>query len=118
MTTDELWVKFEALISQQDSFSDISRTDSGEYLSIVTDKMWMAWQAGHAFRDAEVEALRKDAEHIDALENWCIEGCVDIGIELEGGVYLHLATIGESDVDYREKNTVREAIDAAREKQL
>lgn len=54
MTTDDLRAKFEAWWKENYWYVD------GK-LSSLKHYAWMGWLAAHASRDAEVEALRKDA---------------------------------------------------------
>ena len=63
MTTDELRAKFEAwwnfLLQTPNATAYSSGLPAdGDYQGFS----WLAFQAAHASRDAEVEALRKDAE--------------------------------------------------------
>jgi len=55
MTTGELRAKFEAWWKENYWYVD-------ENLSSLKHYAWMGWLAAHASRDAEVEALCKDAE--------------------------------------------------------
>ena len=57
----ELRAKFEAWAKSKGS--SLTRTlDGDDYWDSWTSAAWAVWQAAHASRDAEVEALRKDAE--------------------------------------------------------
>jgi|SRR6185312_7679417 len=61
MTTDELRAKFDAWA--RDHNLPIHRDGIvTDYAYFEIDLAWNAYQAAHASRDAEVEALRKDAE--------------------------------------------------------
>ena len=61
MTIDELRAKFEAWAKSKGS--RLTRTLEGnDYWDSWTCAAWVAWQAAHASRDAEVEALKRDAE--------------------------------------------------------
>lgn len=65
--TDELRAKFEAWASSH----KLSLLRDGvvvDYAYYVTDMAWNAWQAAHASRDAEVEALR--AARDEAKDGW------------------------------------------------
>ena len=96
MTTDELRAKFEAWWKENYWYVD-------ENLSSLKHYAWMGWLAAHASRDAEVEALRKDAERyrklLDLLdeaesvsnEASTIRNIVDDAINLGSGfMNLHL----------------------------
>lgn len=67
MTTDELQAEFEAWISAPpfehmcDKNGECSAWP-GTYKRYETEIAWEAWQAAHASRDAEVEALKKCIE--------------------------------------------------------
>ena len=68
MTTDELRTKFEAWMADHDSFFDyidFSRDRHGDYIGLETNAAFNAY----ASRDAEVEALRKDAERYRLLRS-------------------------------------------------
>jgi len=60
MNTDELRAKFEAWWKENYWYVD-------ENLSSLKHYAWMGWLAAYASRDAEVEALRKDAERWRSL---------------------------------------------------
>ena len=63
--TDELRAKFEAWAKSVKGSPiplDVSEYHFVTYLDDVTSIAWHAWQAAHASRDAEVEALKRDAE--------------------------------------------------------
>lgn len=55
-----------------------------------------------------------DQARIEALEDWCLGGCVDMGVEIDGGVYITVSMIGGPHIELREQNCIRDAIDAAR----
>jgi len=55
-----------------------------------------------------------DLARIQALEEWCSEGCVEMGLDLDGGVYLAVSLVGGPEIDLRERNSIREAIDQVR----
>lgn len=61
---------------------------------------------------SELEAARKDTERLNTLDTWVAEGVADFGVEFEGGVYLSVWPIGGPELGAREKNTVRDLIDA------
>lgn len=63
MTTDELRSKFEAWYVEN-AFDYPSNPIGSRECSL----QWKAWQAAYASRDAEVEALRKDAERLTWFE--------------------------------------------------
>jgi len=72
MTTDELRAKFEAHFSQPPyewEFVRLSATSAwpDRYSPYYMQCAWEGWQAAYASRDAEVEALRKDAERWRSL---------------------------------------------------
>lgn len=72
MTHDKLRAKFEAWMLSEGAFFDITghmflRDDEGEYIDSESFGAYLAYQAGHASRDAEVEALRRDAERYRCL---------------------------------------------------
>lgn len=94
------------------------------------------WQFADPCRRAEVEAwwngssgepfmkkpplgnpppwIHPDYHRMMELEDWCSEGCVEMGIEFEGGVYLTVHLIGGAEVELREQNSLRDAIDRAK----
>jgi len=75
--------------------------------------VWLANNPSvYVCKTCQLRLASRDDARVDLLEKWCAEGCVDMGIELEGGVYFSLAIIGEPDIQLREKNTIRESIDA------
>lgn len=79
MTTDELWAKFEDLARGYGL--DAKRNYDGEYVNLEVMFSWIAYHAAHASRDAEVEALRKDAERY----RWLVENCSSnggLGVEI------------------------------------
>lgn len=58
MTTDELRAKFEAWAKSKGSH--LTRTlDGDDYWDSWTCAAWVAWQAAHASRDAEIGELRE-----------------------------------------------------------
>lgn len=65
---DELRAKFEAWAKNQRLPIRKGNLDA-EYALMETDLAWASWQAAHASRDAEVEALRKDAERYQLLRS-------------------------------------------------
>src|SRR6185312_16081868 len=65
MTTDELRAKFEARFPRL----DLSKDGYGNYYNAKTLMHFYGWLAAHASRDAEVEALRKDAERYKLLRS-------------------------------------------------
>lgn len=54
-----------------------------------------------------------DEVRINALESWAESGCIDLGVEIDGGVYLTVSLIGDPPIELREQHSVRSAIDAA-----
>jgi len=82
-----------------------------------TAKAWLARAAIAKAREAEllgrIAELEKDAARVNALEDWASSGVVTIGFEIDGGVFLDLAVMGNPEVSYREKDDVRTAIDIA-----
>lgn len=56
-----------------------------------------------------------DSLRLDQVQAWSEEGCVDFGIELEGGVYLRVSRVDGIEINIREKDTIRQCIDAATE---
>ena len=66
MTTDELRAKFEAWANLEKY--DLERSNAGwDYGDAATECAWRSWQAAHASRDAEVEALRRQVGDLAAL---------------------------------------------------
>lgn len=65
--TDELRAKFEAWYVEN-AFDYPSNPIGSRECGL----QWKAWQAAHASRDAEVEALRKDAERYRAFRRAAI----------------------------------------------
>ena len=55
----------------------------------------------------------KDTERLNRLDEWASEGVVELGFELDGGVFCTLSPMGGIELSIREKNDVRELIDAA-----
>lgn len=55
----------------------------------------------------------KDGDRINWLEAAAENGHVSMCFETDGGVHLTLDGVGETQEAYRNKNTIREAIDAA-----
>jgi|SRR6185312_7616850 len=74
MTTDELRAKFEAHFSQP-PYSWRFRLNKAEdicgwpgaYDNYYIECAWKGWQAAHASRDVEVEALRRQVDDLVAL---------------------------------------------------
>lgn len=62
MTTDELRAKFEAWCAAEMNDPQPLKGKRGNYIELDTQLAWTVWQAAHASRDAEVEALKRDAE--------------------------------------------------------
>lgn len=62
----------------------------------------------------ERDRLREDAKRLDWLNNASEMGLVEFGFEMDGGVFMRNSEAGGPEVDFRERNSVREAIDAAR----
>ncbi|MBC8741855.1 hypothetical protein F6X40_35495 [Paraburkholderia sp. UCT31] len=54
-----------------------------------------------------------DTKRLDLLEAAAQTGVITMGLELDGGIHLELAYIGEQPQQYRERNSVRDALDAA-----
>lgn len=61
-------------------------------------------------RDAEAQ---RDVTRLTWLDRTAEQACIEIGFEMDGGVYLRLDAPGEEPLDVREKNSARAAIDAA-----
>ena len=98
MTTNELRAKFEAWWKENYWYVD-------EKLSSLKHYAWMGWLAAHASRDAEVEALRKDAEisrYVLKYAAWIREGD-DTLMEIRFAGHVDLSSVG----------TRRDAIEAA-----
>lgn len=55
-----------------------------------------------------------DALRMDWLEAAAENGCVTMCLEMDGGVHLTLDGVGDPQEAYRNQNSIREAIDAAR----
>lgn len=55
-----------------------------------------------------------DAARLDKLEELALEGIVTLAVEVDGGVLLSVEPMGEAARAYRDKNSVRDAIDAER----
>lgn len=51
--------------------------DSGRYISPKIQNYWRVWQAAQQVQAAEIEALRKDAEHWRHWKPW-LERRVDL----------------------------------------
>ena len=100
MTTDELRAKFEAWASEYQWSRDRQMSCEED------DSSSSAWQAAHASRDAEVEALRKDAERYRWLRN---------SDRIPDGDYLdtHLVVTDASGEDVLWNNSLDVTIDAA-----
>lgn len=64
--------------------------------------------------EEERDGLREDAKRLDWLNNTSEMGLVEFGFEMDGGVFMRNSEAGGPEVDFRERNSVREAIDAAR----
>lgn len=58
-----------------------------------------------------INAGAADAARLDHLEELALDGVIEMGVELDGGVFLTIHRVGEQGVAYRERNTIREAID-------
>lgn len=56
-----------------------------------------------------------DSERMDWLEDAVSGGHVESAFEMDGGVHLTVCIVGDEPLEIREKNTLREAIDAARD---
>jgi len=72
MTTDELRAKFESAISSFDpnefkAIFSLERGEDGGYKDEAILALWNGYRLGYASRDAEVEALKRDAERYQAL---------------------------------------------------
>lgn len=65
---------------------------------------------GKPLRQIIAQALA-DAGRLDHLEELALDGVIEMGVELDGGVFLTIHRVGEQGVAYRERNTIREAID-------
>lgn len=92
MTTDELRAKFEAWWLRNGDPFDLHKVTARE-----------TWQAAHASRDAEVEALRKDAERYRAFRRAAIR---------EDDSFIERVMLRIPDKDCTESQ-FNEAIDAA-----
>lgn len=55
-----------------------------------------------------------DAARLNKLEELALDGVVSLGVELDGGVHLTIELVGEEGRAFREKNTIRDAIDCER----
>lgn len=109
MTTNELWAKFVEWMKSREGYPF-----AGQFVNT----MWTAYQAAHASRDAEVEALRKDVARLrkDADRiNW-------LALHPRGAKITIEDTPQDCifwGISSAPNNTLREAIDAAmQEKQL
>lgn len=65
--TNELRAKFEAW-ARDVGFKEFAKRSDGEYATFISRTMFDACQFGHASRDAEVEALKRDVERYRELE--------------------------------------------------
>ncbi len=63
---------------------------------------------------AENEKLKADKLRLDWLEDAVSGGYVESAFEVDGGVHLTVCMAGDPPLELREKNSIREAIDAAR----
>lgn len=54
-----------------------------------------------------------DYHRMMALETWCLGGCVEMGVEIDGGVYLSVTMLGGPEIELREQNSIRDSIDKA-----
>lgn len=55
-----------------------------------------------------------DRARMDWLEDQIQRGVITTAFEMDGGVFLDVAPIGEAELSFREQNDLRSAIDAAR----
>lgn len=94
MTTDELRAKFEAWMRGREGYPF-----AGQFANL----MWASYQSAHASRDAEVEALRKDAERYRAFRRAAIR---------EDDSFIERVMLRIPDKDCTESQ-FNEAIDAA-----
>ena len=64
---------------------------------------------------ADVAELVADKARLDWMETFIETGVIETAFELDGGIHLTLSTVGDAEsVAYREKNSLRQAIDEAR----
>jgi hypothetical protein len=85
-----------------------------QYAKLMRGEAWHA--AGQMFdqiRTAIATKAGADTARLDWLDKTAEHACVDVGFEMDGGVYLRLEAPGEEPLDVREKNSVRAAIDVA-----
>lgn len=121
MTTDELRAKFEAHFTPPPYewiFTRYGKDSSWPHLYRHYDVQcaWEGWQAAHASRDAEVEALRKDVERLNWLEQDMKAGSDGTSIYYCPGKFCY-PYLSSSGVGEKSENTLREAIDAAMAKE-
>jgi len=117
MTTDELRAKFEATISSFDpsefySCFSLARGNNGDYEDDLVMAMWNGYRFGRASRNAEVEALRKDVERLNWLEQDMKAGSDGTSIYYCLGKFCY-PYLGSSGVGEDSASTLREAVDAA-----
>lgn len=67
----------------------------------------------HSFQEEnEITNARQDARRMDFLEEFILTGAIAAGFEIDGGIHLTVCSVGDTEeTAYREKNTLREAID-------
>lgn len=64
-----------------------------------------------AAKDREIAELRMDREIVDWIENFIETGVLTTAFELDGGIHVTLATVGDTEERaLRERNTFREAM--------
>jgi hypothetical protein len=62
----------------------------------------------------QLAEAKRDGERLDWLNNQVESGVITMGFEIDGGVFLDHASMADmEEYSYREKNTIRDAIDAA-----
>lgn len=72
MTTNELRAKFEMWCANHARNLSLRKSSGRVYWYADTLQAWELWLAANASRDAEVEALRKDAERYRAFRRAAI----------------------------------------------
>lgn len=68
----------------------------------------------HVIRGNTLVDAPGDLGRMEALEEWATMGCVELGVEIDGGVYLSVYLLGGPEIELREQNSIRDAIDKAR----
>jgi len=113
-------VSFEIQIHDDPAVSEIAAKRKADVAQLEADitqslKAGLSWMEKAKAAEQYVAELGEDKARLDWMETFIETGVIETAFELDGGIHLTLSTVGDAEpVAYREKNSLREAIDAAR----